>query len=321
MFSSTEVMSRQFTYFLSRVPEEFFYYPILFSLLGAWRLLFHDRRRLLFFFLLITGCVAYAVNYDIHDIDSYFLLAYSGLALIAAYGIYELFEWTTSSRIRNSVFAGLLVLVGIQVWINRQSVDESTNYLVEDYSHAMFASLQPNALILSYQWDYFVAGSYYLQYVKHERPDVVVIDKELLRRSWYLEQIRNNHPDIYERSRGPIQLFLVELNKFEHDLPYDPTVIEARYNAMIDSFFDRNAVSRPLYVTTEIEPHLASGYVRIPEGLAWRLYKDTLYHPYTAPPIVIRPYAQTDKYTTQLYGLIKTMQVQRELYERSHRPR
>ena len=65
---------------------------------------------------------------------------------------------------------------------------------------------------------------------------MVIIDKELLRRSWYFEQIKRNHPDVYERSRQEIALFQGELYKFEHDLPYDPAVIEGRYNAMINSF-------------------------------------------------------------------------------------
>jgi len=318
MFSSSEVMTRQFNYFLSQVTVEFYYLPILFALWGAWALLRRDMRRFLFLLLLLGGCVAYAVNYDIHDIDSYFLLAYTAIAAFAAFGIYDAISRFTGTK---TLAVGALLLatfVGVEIRSNWDSTDESRNYLVEDYSRAILSSVKPNALILSYQWDYFVAGSYYLQFIKHERPDVVIIDKELLRRSWYFEQIKRNHPDVYERSRQEIALFQGELYKFEHDLPYDPAVIEGRYNAMINSFFNNNASTRPLYVTSEIESYLAPGYQRVPEGLVFRLYADSLYHAFTQQPFSLRPYPHSDKYTTQLYGLIRLMVMQREMYDRKH---
>jgi hypothetical protein len=318
MFSSSEVMIRQFNYFLSRVPVEFYYVPILFALWGAWTLLRRDMIRFLFLFLLLGGCVAYAVNYDIHDIDSYFLLAYAAIAAFAAFGIYDVISRFTGTKTIAVSALLLSTFVGVEVRSNWDSTDESGNYLVEDYSRAIISSVHPNALILSYQWDYFIAGSYYLQFIKRERPDVVVIDKELLRRSWYFEQIKRNHPDVYERSRREIALFQEELYKFEHDLPYDPAAIEGRYNAMINSFFDNNASTRPLYVTSEIEQHLAPGYQRVPEGLVFRLYADSLYHLFASQSVSLRPYLHSDKYTTQLYGLIRVMGMQREMYERKH---
>ena len=318
MFSSSEVMIRQFNYFLSRVPVEFYYVPILFALWGAWTLLRRDMIRFSFLLLLLGGCVAYAVNYDIHDIDSYFLLAYAAIAAFAAFGIYDVISRFTGTKTIAVSALLLSTFVGVEIRSNWDSTDESNNYLVEDYSRAILSSVQPNALILSYQWDYFIAGSYYLQFIKRERPDVVVIDKELLRRSWYFEQLKRNHPDVYERSRQEIALFQEELYKFEHDLPYDPAAIEGRYNAMINSFFDNNASTRPLYVTSEIETYLAPGYQRIPEGLVFRLYADSLYHPFASQPFALRPYEHSDKYTTQLYGLIRLMVNQREMYDRKH---
>ncbi|MCX6138183.1 MAG: DUF2723 domain-containing protein [Ignavibacteriales bacterium] len=321
MFSSSEVMSRQFNYFLSTISIEFFYFPLILAVIGAGFLLLRDRRRFLFLFLLAAGCVAYAVNYDIHDIDSYFLLAYVVVAVFAAFGVHEIVSRIKDRKALIGTAIALALLVGAEASVNRDSADEHSNYLVEDYSRTILSSVQPNALILSFQWDYFVAGSYYLQIIKHERPDVVIIDKELLRRSWYFKQLENNHPEVYNRSKAEIELFLAELFKFEHDLPYEAGAIESRYNDMINSFFDKNKSDRPLYVTSEIEQHLAAGYQRAPEGLLFRLYDDSLYHPYAPRPITIRPYAHTDKYTTQLYGLIRLMLNHREMYDRKSRIR
>jgi hypothetical protein len=42
----------------------------------------------------------------------------------------------------------------------------------------------------------------------------------------------------------------------------------------------RSSISeRPVYVTTEIGPEFTRGYQRVPEGLAYRLWADTLFHP------------------------------------------
>ena len=99
---------------------------------------------------------------------------------------------------------------------------KASDFLVQDYTATLLANLKPNAVILSYQWDYFVSASYYFQYVKHIRTDVTVIDKELLRRSWYYLQMKKNHPAVYEKSKKEIDGFLEELYKFEHDLPVRP---------------------------------------------------------------------------------------------------
>lgn len=315
MFSSSSVMAKQWKHFIDAVPKEFYYVPIFFSALGAWRLVVNDRRILVFILLLLGGCIAYTINYDIKDIDSYFLLAYIALAMLAGVGLAEVGTFLRK-RVSAIGFIGLLsIFIAAQISANWSEVDGSDNHLVEDYTRNMLGNLQPNAIILSYQWDYFVAASYYIQYVKHVRQDVTVIDKELLRRSWYFLQIKKDHTDLYEKSRREIENFLEELTKFEHDTPYDPAVIEAKYNRMIDSFIDYNIDRTAVYVTPEIESHLASHYIRIPEGFAYRLYRDTTYHATDFPAISYRPYRKANLYTQQIHHLYTLLLTQRSLYE------
>jgi len=318
MFSSTDAAAKQWKHFVDAVPNEFFYIPILFSLLGAWRLLRQNKRIFGFLGLLLVGCVAYSINYDIHDIDSYFLLAYISLAMFAGFGAFEAIRWMRSLSGRIAFAVILAGVVGAEVSANWVEDDASGNYLVEDYTKNILSNLEPNSIILSYQWDDFVSASYYLQYVKRMRTDVTVIDKELLRRSWYFMQIQKNHPSLYERSKNEIVGFLAELDKFEHDVPYDPAAIEARYNTMINSFADHNIDSVPVYVTPEIERHLFAHYVRVPEGLSYRLYKDTVYHPFNFPTLVYRPYRKQDSYTEQLNNFYVMMLTQRAQYEDMH---
>ena len=227
-----------------------------------------------FLVVAFVGCVFYSINYDIHDIDSYFLLAYvvaGAFFFFGALGLLELLPTRHSTR--SFVIAGILLLglPVIQVLSNRKGVNEADNYLVSDYTHNIFSSTPENALILSYQWDYFVAPSLYFQLVRHERPDLTIVDKELLRRSWYFIYLENRFPWLIERSKPEVDAFLAELFKFEHDLPYDPRVIEARYVGMINSFIDQSLKDRPVYVGPEIEPEIGQKYTRVPVGLLFRL--------------------------------------------------
>ena len=315
MFSSTAVAAKQWNHFLSSAPVQFYYLPLLFSLFGAIRLLIQERRIFAFILLLFGGCIAYTVNYDIHDIDSYFLLAYTALAMFAGFGARE--AWLLlKKRGGKAVFAViLLIIAAAELGANWNDVDASSDDLVRDYTSTILSNLKPHAIILSYQWDYFVSASYYFQYVKHEHTDVTVIDKELLRRSWYAMQMEKDHPILYEKSRSEIGGFLRAVYRFEHDEPYDPAVIEASYNRMIDSFVDHNIDSVPVYVTSEIEPHLASHYRRVPEGLAFRLYRDSAYHPVEFPVIFHHPSRKKDVYTQQIQLMYVKMLMQRAMYE------
>ena len=315
MFSSTAAAEKQFQYFIGNLPTEFFYGILAAALLGVWRLLMHQRRIFLFLFLLFAGCVLYSINYDIHDIDSYFLLAFIAIGFFAAFGAAEILEWWKGRTGKMTMIAVLALLTTAQIYRNWKAADESGNYLVEDYTKNILLNLQPNAVVLSFQWDYFVAGAYYYQTVHTVRPDVVVIDKELLRRSWYLEQLRRNHPVIYDRSKKEIELFLTELNKFEHDQPYRFDMIESGYNSMIASFCSNNFADRPVYVTPEIEAHLTTSYLRVPEGLAFRLYHDSTYHPVEFPRLQYCPVVSNDVYIKQIQNFYLMMLTERAKYE------
>ena len=315
MFSSSDVMAKQWKHFVETLPTEFYYAPLLIAALGVWRLIVHHRRLLIFILLLFAACILYTINYDIKYIDSYFLLAYVSIAMLAGFGIVEVGSLFKTLWGAIAVVAILAAVLVAEISVNWSAVDASDNYLTEDYTTNILRNLEPNAIIMSYQWDYFISPSYYFQYVKHVREDVTIIDKELLRRSWYFLQMEKNHPAVYEKSKRDIESFLEELDKFEHDAPYDPAVIEARYNQMIDGFIDHNIDSVAVYVTAEIEPHLASQYLRVPEGLAFRLYRDSVYHPVSFPAISYRPYHKANIYTQQIHHLYTTMLAQRAIYE------
>ena len=276
IFSGFQSAEKQLSYFLNHFPSEFNWVVIVVLLVGAWKTFRSNRT--LFWFLLIAfaTCLLYAINYDIHDIDSYFLLAYVVVGLFAVFGLAGLLRSAErkigSLALRGSVL--LLLLPVAQTWQNASAVSERNNFLVEDYTQNILSNLEPNAFVLTYEWDYFVAPSLYYQMVQRERPDVVIVDKELLRRSWYYVQLERRYPWLIERSRAKADAFLRELWKFEHGVPYDPRVIEFRYVDMINDFIRQSSRRGPVYVGSEIEPEFGASYKRIPSGLLFRLVSE-----------------------------------------------
>lgn len=305
MFSSSDVAVRQFRGFVDSFPQEFVYLGVVLALLGIWVLWRSDRRLLVFTMLLFVGCLAYAINYDIHDIDSYFLLAYFTTALWIGFGLRQIGLYLVKNFQRGVAYSGIIgaLAVAFVAGANFSTVNERQDHLVDDYIENMFASLPPNALIISYQWDNWVSASFYKQLVEGERPDVTVIDKELLRRSWYLTQLERTNSKLVAESRREVDAFLREVDKFEHDEPYNQVIIESRYAGMIRSFIVHGLRERPVFVTSEIEPQYTAGFQRVPMGLALRLYPDTLSHPSPFPRFVVRPPVRNGRLEDQTFRL------------------
>ena len=197
IFSSTETASRQLSYFFRTLGAEFSYAPLALALWGLRFLYRRDRDLFVMIALLFAGCLLFAVNYDINDIESYFLLAYSPRRSRPR-------RASTPSSPRSTDAGGSRswsspgIFLGWQAVRTYPSADQSGVRVVEQYARSILAAADPGGIVISYQWDYFVSASYYLQVVEGFRPDVIVVDKELIRRSWYIGYLRRRYPALLE---------------------------------------------------------------------------------------------------------------------------
>jgi tetratricopeptide (TPR) repeat protein len=318
MFSGADAWRQQFSVVTAMIPVDVQYLALVAALAGMIALF---RRNVLLgsmLLLFFVTCLLWAAGYDIHDIDAYMLLAFVTLAVWTAMGAAVITRWIAgriSLPLRRPILLGFVFV--LPMFGNGGAVSQRGNYLVEDYTRNMFASLEKNALILSFQWDYWVSASLYYQAVENFRTDVIVLDKELFRRSWYLEQTRVNYPELYERSHAEIEAFEIELEKFERNLPYDPNAIEVAFNRLNNSFIDYNYAERPIYVTIEMEEQFAPDYIRVPVGLAFRLYRPEDLPPVEKlpfPELSYRPFQSNDRLPTGLHGMYASMLMNRAVY-------
>ena len=314
MFTGTENASKQFSYFTKAFPVEFFYAPLILAILGLIEI-FNKSRKLFYYTLLLAGfCVLYAINYDIHDIDSYFLLAYIVTSIWIGFGIYFIIRKTGEAH-RKSVSFILILTAIFPMWNNYKSVDESKNYYVKDYTFNVFNSAPQNSIIMSTQWDFWISASIYFQYVEGIRKDLVVIDRELLRKSWYVPHIKTHYPEVYQNSKSEFDAYYNELLKFEKntDRYTKPTTetdrqdlikIQGAFKDLLTSIVEKNP-SRNFFTTLEIESEkqerFANNYIRIPQGMLLRYLKPSPdYDNYVTPEFTYQITQETDYYHTFL---------------------
>ncbi|MCX6842868.1 MAG: DUF2723 domain-containing protein [candidate division WOR-3 bacterium] len=256
------LLARSFLYVL--VPVVFY---------GALHL-FRTRRSLAVGLTVSAAAAfAYAVNYSIPDIESYYLPCLAALAVFGVVGLDELVRRV--GKWRHAVWvAGLAALA-----LNFGAASKQGDYVALDHATNTLASAEQNATIITDWWDVY-SPVFYLQHVEQVRPDVCMIDKELLRRSWYFKYLARAYPWLVERSAAEIAQYREYLDQFEHGRLRDPNEIQRRYVAMLASFVARNP-ERPAYTTFDADAgtdarELLPGVARVPVGLLFQLRSDGL---------------------------------------------
>jgi hypothetical protein len=275
MFSGWNVLTKQLNYFLTNFSTEFHWPAVALIVVGLIETFNQSKRLLMFLALLFGTCLMYAVNFDIHEIDPYFLLAYLACGCCLGIAVKRVVEWSSNKKSTYFLLVTLVILVSlpaIQIVGNRGDVDQSHNSQAADFVQNVFDQLEPNAVVFSSLWDYFVSPSYYYQVVRRERPDVILIDAELLQnRSWYFIQLVHNHPEIFDSSHASVRAFLDELTKFERGEPFDFTTIKARWDGLLVDLVSNLLEKHPVYVDGRIAGQFSNNFDAVPEGLLVRL--------------------------------------------------
>jgi hypothetical protein len=239
------------------------------ALAGAWHML-RRQRGLWGMLAIVIACVTlYAWAYVIEDDgDAYYLPAFVAGAVWVAWGARAVLVWLDTKlglfredggdggragRGRWLPGAGLLVLAtSAALALNGRACDRRADTISEDYVRDAWAEIAPNGLLLTRDWQFY-APSLYLQHVERVRPDVTVIDTELLRRGWYLDYLRRLDPGLMAAVAHEAGVFGALRDAWELGaLPDgDPRIgqLQAAYVALLDAFIrEANAAGRPVHI-------------------------------------------------------------------------
>jgi hypothetical protein len=321
LFESTAAAKRQFIHFIETLPGQFSI-SLLLSFVGLFASFFYARK--IFIFLLISSVftVLYSINYDIHDIDSYFLLAYISFTYFAVFGLLRLFKMNKKKKLIMPLGVTVIIIV-FQFVMNINKADQSGIYTYEDYTRSILNSVSKESIIFSYQWDYFISPSYYFRYVEKFRKDVAVVDKELVRRSWYFDQLDRNYPFLFEELEDIVNKFRAALLPFERSENFNANLLESLYRRLMTGLVTTNIDERDFYVAPELfqnemqrgEFSLPQGYKLVPDNLLFKVVKGSEYVPASDPDFEIRFSDKKNYYIERIENFTGFMLLNRVNYE------
>jgi hypothetical protein len=157
--------------------------------------------------------------------------------------------------------------------------DEIAGVLNDD----MLRSAGKSAFIITREWDFY-SPWIYNHYVNYLRPDLTMVDKELCRRSWYLNYIQKRHPE-FDGIKDEFEAFLAALYPFEHKQKYNSAQLSRLYDNLLNIILKTRFKMGPIYATFSSDPELTDSYHPVPEGLLFRLYDDNGYHQFSTPAL------------------------------------
>jgi len=323
LFASSEAAAKQFKYFFSNLPTEYSL-TLIIVLLGLFYSFIRARKFFIFNFIVFISTVLYSINYDIVDIDSYFLLAYISLAFFAAFGVVQIILFAEQKKINFAVPVLLFTLIlSIELYTNHKDVSQKDNFVYQDYTKTLLSTLPNNSIIFSYQWDYFVSASYYFQSVENFRKDITVIDKELLRRSWYYNQLLTNHPALLNGVKPEVDQFVEALKPFEREENFNANLLENLFRRIMTGLISTNVDKHDYFIAPElVDGEMRRGEFQMPQGLTlvphlflFKVVKTNEYVEAPLPNYNLKFGDRDDKYLTALKGFVSSMLIRRAMYE------
>jgi hypothetical protein len=245
--------------------------------------------------------VAFTLVYPIsEDRDAYLLPTYAATSIAGALGIHALVTRPAMSRRAPAVLAmAVVTLLPVVPFVANLPYENRRNYFAaSDYADAILATVGSNGLVLTYDWEVY-SPLLYRQEVERHRSDVVAIDANLLRRSWYFGYLERRYPTLIDGARESVDLYLADLTAWEHNpaLYAQPELnrrIEERYQGLLSSLVRVALESGPAYTTQEIALEgntaqlLAREYSLVPTGLILRLFLDPGFHEPVAAQVALR---------------------------------
>jgi hypothetical protein len=161
--------------------------------------------------------------------------------------------------------------------VNLRRAGAQGNYIAEDFGRNHLISAPDSAIVMTTNWDIY-SPAFYLRHINHERPDLCMIDKELLRRTWYFQSLQQEYPWLVERSKPEIETYLRFLDQFEHGTLRDVKGIQDAYISMINSFVTRNPERRSFITFDDRTDNDARSILparqRVARGLLYELRSD-----------------------------------------------
>ncbi|XP_064008749.1 protein O-mannosyl-transferase TMEM260 isoform X2 [Pogoniulus pusillus] len=134
-------------------------------------------------------------------VERFWLQSSAVVAVLAGLGLATLISVGSAMLKGSQVLLWLewlsaLTLVSSQIWANYSICDQSNNYIVDKFARNLLSSMPMDAVILL-RGDLPGNALRYVHYCEGMRPDVTLIDQEMMTYKWYLPKLAKHLPDVY----------------------------------------------------------------------------------------------------------------------------
>lgn len=217
--------------------QQYTWLGLALALLGLWSWNEQRRRPWLWATVVMAAAhVFHALTYDTTDSYVYliptFLLSALWLAEGARITLDSLAEF---GKKRGKVLAavGLLALLALplgSVLTHYTELDLSDDRTATRWAQEVLQILPPEALLITGE-DRHTFTLDYFRWVESQRPDLIVVDGELLHQSWYVAQITQRYPNLLAPGPEPIleRLILAQLGRRPIFLASERAELDASY--------------------------------------------------------------------------------------------
>ncbi|HEX5734240.1 MAG TPA: DUF2723 domain-containing protein [Blastocatellia bacterium] len=328
---SLKTMAGQFEEFIRFAANQFGPWwsivGLAFAALGFAQMIKRNQPAFFFFALIIVADLALALNYDIaEDKDAYYLPIFISMAVACGFGVEWLIRTILQTKMplalaRAVAAAAVLLSVAITFAGNLPHNDRSRYHLARDYVENVFSTVKPGGMLLTLDWQIY-SPLLYVSEVEQQHRDVMAIDVNQMRRSWYFDYLNRTYPSLMEGNRDKVDAFLEDLRSWEKDpKAYERSAqlasrIDTRFRDLILSMVSNHLRTAPVYVThdvlaiyaylaeikrsnREMRPAayhqdgnwivpLGEAYQLVPQGLVFELKTDRVFHDPARPALLTR---------------------------------
>ena len=128
-------------------------------------------------------------------VERFYILPLVALAFAAGAGVAWLGSRVRGAGARLTALTALLALLVLALAPRARGISERGNMLTASYGRALLASLPPRAVLFT-RGDVQHNALAYLTRVERLRPDVTLVDQELMTYPWYVRRVRAREPGL-----------------------------------------------------------------------------------------------------------------------------
>jgi hypothetical protein len=246
------------------------------------------KNRIGFYFILVVllftvPITTWMTNFDVTTpasafenkalVSVFYIPAYMMLSILIGVGLFGTIGWVRVKKTLISIAIALVlpfIALGGALVGTMPKISKHNYFFAERYCENVLKNLPENSLYFV-NWDPFHFPVMYYQFVEKKRPDVLVLDQMLLRRSWYVHMLERHHPEMTLQLKKELDGFLLAVEPFESGKPYNGTVIQSRYIAMINAFIDTKLRMKDnVYFSYIPEPAITRFYHVEPRFFAYK---------------------------------------------------